>query len=378
MHQDTKMFGPADYKNVRKPLSEAATLPAHCYTDKDFFQREVERIFSTGWEFVGRTDELESQGDMILADSVRGASIVVRGADNELRAFANSCRHRGMRLKNDRGNCRKFICPYHAWHYDLNGRLKAAPGMQDVENFSLEDFSLESRRLEIWGGFIFINYHREAPSLIDSIGDLPRFTNQYRLDELNCVRRIEFDVHCNWKLIIENALEAYHTGIVHRNTLGAQASESIEAVGDWDALYVNSEVDKSIATMPGEASSMPFIKGLSGAAARGTYFSVIYPCTQIVFSQDCVWWLDIKPMAVDRSKLILGACFPRSSIALPDFDQRVLSYYSRWEKAIAEDNLIAEAQQRGQTSGVSQRGRFSLREHCVHKLANWVLDRVLD
>ena len=200
---------------------------------------------------------------------------------------------------------------------------------------------------------------------------------QYRLDELRCVRRVQFDVRSNWKPLIENALEAYHTGIVHRQTLGAQQSEPIDTQGGWDALYVGSDETKSIATMPGETLAMPFIEGLSGQATHGTWFTVIYPCTQIVFSQDCVWWQDIQPVSVDRTRVTLGSCLPHSTINLADFEQRVAPYYQRWDMATPEDNVIAEAQQRGQASGISLPGRFSAREHCVHALANWVLDRVL-
>ena len=371
------MFNPENYNSVRKPVLEAETLPAHCYTSQSFFDREVERLFAPAWQFVGRVDEVPETGDTVLLDTLAGSTIVVRGSDGQLRAFANSCRHRGTRLKNRAENCSDFVCPYHAWTYALDGSLRVAPGMQGVENFSLDNYSLQPRRLEIWGGFIFIHNQTSGVSLLDSLGDLPDFMRQYRLDELRCVRRVHFDVCSNWKLLIENALEAYHTGIVHRHSLGAQQSEPVDTQGGWDALYVRGAETKSIATMPGEKLAMPFIAGLRGKATRGTWFTVIYPCTQIVFSQDCVWWMELTPLAVDRTRITLGSCFPESTIELADFKQRVAPYYQRWDKATPEDNAIAEAQQRGQGAGISTRGRFSAREHCVHALANWVLDRVL-
>lgn len=372
------MFESNQYRNVRKPLLEAETLPAHCYTDVDFFAREVERIFRAGWEFVGRADELPAPGNTLVLDTVVGSTIVVRGKDGELRAFANACRHRGTRLQNCAEQRTSFICPYHAWVYDLDGSLRAAPGMNGVCNFSPDNYSLEPRRLETWGGFVFINHRNNAKPLLDTLGDLPDRMAQYQLNKLRCVRRVQFDVNANWKFIIENALEAYHTGVVHRDTLGAQASEQVHTEGGWDALFVPGGANKSIATMPGETQALPFVDGLNGDSLRGTFFTVIYPCTQIVFSQDCVWWLDIKPVSVARSTVTLGSCFPRSTVDLPDFEGRVEPYYHRWDRATPEDNAISEAQQQGQSAGVSARGRFSEREHCVHKLANWVLDQVLD
>ena len=372
------MFEAADYDSVRRPLLQAETLAAHCYTDDAFFAREIERIFKPGWQFVGHVDEIPNLGDTLVVDTVSGSSLVVRSVEGQILAFANACRHRATRLKNDAGNCRKFVCPYHAWSYDLNGDLRAAPGMQAVENFSLADYSLEARRLEIWGGFIFINHQNSSPALLETLGDLPSRMAQYRLDEMQFVRGVQFEVRGNWKLIIENSLEAYHTGIVHKNTVGAQGSESVKSKGEWDALYVFNDPDKSIATLPGEKVSMPFIDGLNSTALSGTYFTVIYPCLQIVFSQDCLWWLDIKPIGVNRSSVTLGSCFPRSTVQLPDFEKRVRPYYQRWDETFEEDKIIAEAQQLGQAADLHKRGRYSAREHCVHSFANWVLDRLLD
>ncbi|MEM7294774.1 MAG: aromatic ring-hydroxylating dioxygenase subunit alpha, partial [Pseudomonadota bacterium] len=372
------LFSPSHYRSVRRPLLEAETLPAACYTDPAFYAREVERLFAPQWELAGRIDEVPNPGDVIVLDSAAGSTLVVRAADGELRAFANSCRHRGTRLQDCSANQSRLICPYHSWVFGLDGSLQTAPGMQNAVGFSKEDFALEQRRLDVWGGFIFVNQNADAPDLLCTLGNLPEVVRDHPLDALRCTRRVEFDVASNWKLLIENALEAYHTGTVHRATLGAQPSSPVDARGDWDALYVPSDPDKSIATMPGELQSFPFFANLQGMPAAGTFFTVLYPCTQIVFAQDCVWWMDILPTAVDRSKVVLGSCFLDSVIAQPDFRERVEPYYHRWDSATPEDNAIAEAQQRGQAAGVKLRGRFSEREHCVHKLANWVLDRVLD
>lgn len=372
------MFDPNHYLQVRKPLLQAHSLPSHCYNSDEFFQREVEKIFSASWHFVGREDELAKTGSFLVVDTKVGSALVCRGADGELRGFVNACRHRGTRLKNTGGLCRNLVCPYHGWVYELNGELKAAPGMAEVENFDPTEFGLQPLRLETWGGFIFINHDSAAYDLKSWLGDLPQRMRSHRLDELRCVKRVEFNIKANWKFLIGNALEAYHTGMVHRNTLGAQDAEPEVTQGQWTALYVFGDDNKSIATLPGETLSMPFIPGLTGRALKGTWFTCIYPCTQIVFSQDCVWWLDFKPLTADHTRLTLGACFPQSSIDLADFEKRAKPYYQRWESATPEDNAIAEAQQLGCGAGLDLPGRYAAAEHCVHALDNWVLDRVLE
>ncbi|MGI9316007.1 MAG: aromatic ring-hydroxylating oxygenase subunit alpha [bacterium] len=371
------MFDSDTYKSVRKPLHLAETLPSHCYTSPDFFQREVEKIFSRSWHFVGREDELLMPGQFTVMDTVAGSALICRDRDKRLNAYVNACRHRGTRLKDKSGSCANFVCPYHAWTYELNGKLKSAPGMQGIEQFNREEYGLNPIRLEHWGGFLFANFSQNSPSLDEWLGNFKSVMRGHQPEELRCVRRMEFEVNANWKFVIENALEAYHTGSVHRSTLGTQKSESVEAYGQWDALFVLSDHGKSISTLPGEAQELPFMPFLDKKSRGGTWFSVIYPCTQIVFSQDCVWWLDIKPISVDRSSLTLGACFPQATIQMTEFESRVKPYYDRWLMATPEDNEIAEAQQRGHQSGLNPPGRFALSEHCVHRLDNWVLDSIL-
>lgn len=371
------MFEFDQYRNVRKALPSAETLPSHCYTSPEFFQREINTIFESSWHFVGRTDEISEPGQFLVVDNIVGSALVCRDKVGNLSAFMNACRHRGTRLKDQADRCRKFVCPYHAWTYGLDGALRSAPGMEDVANFVKTDYGLVSVHLDEWAGFLFINYCQNPPPLVDWLGNIVTVMKGHRPEDLRCIRRMEFDINANWKFVIENALEAYHTGSVHQSTLGAQQSRSIQTNGQWDALFVESELNKSISTLPGEPQALPFISALEGMSCKGTWFTVIYPCTQIVFSQDCVWWLDIRPVSVNKSKMTLGACFPQSTIDLPEFASKVEPYFKRWSSATPEDNQIVEAQQRGHQSASISPGRFALSEHCVHRLDNWILDRVL-
>lgn len=371
------MFKAEQYDSVRRPLPLAETLPSHCYTSPKFFRREVNNIFSKSWHFVGRVDEVAESGQFMVLDTIVGSALICRDGQANLNAFLNSCRHRGTRLKQREGRCANIVCPYHSWSYTLNGELRAAPGMEGVENFSKEDYGLRQVRLEQWGGFIFVNFCQNAPSLNEWLGNFKTIMSGHQPEQLQCIRRMEFEINANWKFLVENALEAYHTGTVHRATLGAQKSEPIQTEGQWDALFVLGDPDKSISTLPGATQALPFISSLDKKSRKGTWFSVIYPCTQIVFSPDCVWWLDIQPIETDRSKLTVGVCFPETTIKLPDFDRLVEPYYDRWLTATPEDNKIAEEQQRGHHSGLLPPGRYALSEHCVHRLNNWILDRVL-
>ena len=111
------LFDPQHYENVRLPHLEASTLLPWCYTSQDFYQREVERIFVKTWNFVGREDEIPNPGDYFTLEMFGESVIFIRNESGQVRAFANTCRHRGTCLLEGKGNCRTIICPYHAWTY---------------------------------------------------------------------------------------------------------------------------------------------------------------------------------------------------------------------------------------------------------------------
>jgi len=370
------IFDPVHYAKVRRPLLEAETLPHWCYTSQDFFDREIARIFLRSWNFVGRADEVPNPGDYLTADDLAGGPVlVVRGKDNEVRAFANSCRHRGARLLKGAGNCRRIVCPYHSWIYALDGALIGSSGMEDTIGFERADYGLVPVRLETWGGFMFVAFDPSCPSLMEYLGDLPQQFASYSFDDMLCTRRKEYDLACNWKLYLEN-IEVYHTTTIHRGSFGTQRADLETTRGQWDALHMPG--DETCAVLPGETTPFPQIATLRGKPKKGTYFTLIYPNALFSSTHDCFWWTVIYPKGPERSRLSLGFCFPKRTVALPNFNEIVQTYYRRWDLSIPEDDVAVQAQQEGLRSPLRGPGRLSSMEPVVHVFDNWVLDRVLD
>lgn len=368
------LFDPAAYRDLRRPLLEASTLPPGCYTSPEFFARERDGLFPAHWQFAGREEQLARAGDYLCHDAPGGPVILLRDRNGAIRAFFNSCRHRGARLLSGSGRCQRIVCPYHSWCYALDGRLVATPGMEEVEGFDPVDYPLVELTVECWAGFLFYHCQPDPPPLAEHLGNFVDYFASHRGDDLQFVGELEFDIESNWKLLAENALEAYHTGAVHRDTLGQQASRPIDCRGNWTGLLVEDE--QSVATMQGKDKPFPHIDGLDARARGGAFFTLVYPSTQFVFAQDCAWWLAFQPLAVDRTRLVIGACFPRATVALPEFEQRVELYFDRWRRATAEDNAICEQQQLGQRVERAP-GRFAASEFAVHAFDNWVIDQVL-
>ena len=369
------LFDSTHYEDVRRPLIEASTLPSWCYTSEAFYQREVEQIFLKQWNFAGRLDEIPDSGDYMSLDFCGESVIVIRGKDDVVRAFANVCRHRSARLLEGRGRCRTIVCPYHSWVYDLDGTLLRMKGMEQTAGFDPAENGLIPLQVESWAGFLFVSFANDVMPLEEHLGDMTEQYASYRFADMLCVRRRSYDLKCNWKLYIENAMEDYHTATVHKDSIGNQDCVPVSTKGQWAAIHL--EAADTIAVLTEDNTTLPHIENLSGLAAKGTYFSVIYPGTFFATHQDCMWWLQLLPHAPDRTTVVIGSCFPRSSIAREDFAREVLKYYARWDKALPEDNAISERQKQGLNSRSSRPGRLSYYEPCVHAIANWVLDQTI-
>jgi phenylpropionate dioxygenase-like ring-hydroxylating dioxygenase large terminal subunit len=317
MTKTPNMFDPKLYERVRRPTLEAEGLPPHCYISPEFYEREVERIFLKTWNFVGREDELAKPGDYRVFEIVGQSVIVLRDRARNLRAFANTCRHRGTRLLAGNGNCRSIACPYHAWVYDLDGRLISSLGMEETADFRAADHGLIPVRLEAWDGFLFVNFDDGAAPLAAHLGSLPQLFAPYKFPDMVCVRRREYELACNWKLYVENAMEDYHTPTVHRQSIGLQKTHLEEdGTGAWDAIFM--PAPRTIAVLEEDLpGAFPPIAGLSGRPAEGTFFSVIYPSTFFATTQDCMWWLQEAPHGPARTMRSRSCSRSASPRALP-------------------------------------------------------------
>ena len=382
MIAEAEIFDPRHYEAVRRPLLDAETMPPWCYTSHAFYRREVERIWHKVWNFIGAADRLRQPGDYFTLTFAGVPLIVLRDGEGRVRAFANSCRHRGSALLDGEGNCQLISCPYHSWAYRLDGTLAGSPEMHETHGFDPGDNALIPIRIESWGGFLFVNFDRDAAPLAGFLGDLPQKVAPYRLDEMACARRKEYLIDCNWKLFVENAKESYHIATVHRQTINKYASARTsgywveEAEGEYCITFA--QHDGSMALLKGD-NGFPTHEGLIGRReAGGTTAPLIYPSTYLACTIDCAWYLELHPLGPSRTRLIHGALFPKDRLARNDFEDVAKNYYKRWDITIEEDIVASERQQRGLDSPFARPGRFSHRERLVREIDNWILDRVLD
>lgn len=209
---------------TEQPGSLIATLPGHRYTDPENFRREQERIFEQEWFCAVRSADLERPGAYRTVSVGRESVLITRNRRGELRAFLNVCRHRGARLcTEESGEVRRALqCPYHAWTYDLDGRLTAAPNLARMPDVDRSGLGLHSVALREWLGCAWVCLAGQPPSfeetvvraVADRLGG-PEVIGHYGVEDLALGRRHTYDVAANWKLIVENFMECYHCATIH-------------------------------------------------------------------------------------------------------------------------------------------------------------------
>jgi phenylpropionate dioxygenase-like ring-hydroxylating dioxygenase large terminal subunit len=372
-----RLFDHERYRGIRRPIEAAETLPPECYTAEEFYRREVEQIFMKVWNLVGRLDYVPKPGDYFTIDLVGIPVIIMRGQDGQVRAFLNSCRHRGAKLLDGEGNCNFIRCPYHSWMYETNGKLRGAVGMQEAIDFRREDSGLIPIRLDTWFGFIFICFDRNAAPLADYLGDLDQYVRSYGFDTMVTVGRKTYELPTNWKLYVENSMEHFHLPTVHEKTIGNVQAEWSWVIGNpGNYLILHSKTERSRATLSGEAG-FERIPTLEGQAAQGAQYILIYPATVLGCDLDSMWFKQLIPDGPARMRNVAAFCHQRRSVERPDFNEILPRYNRRFDLVIAEDNFISVRQMEGINNPLARAGRLSKSEPLVHVIDNWVLDRVL-
>jgi choline monooxygenase len=216
---------PDTYDDVRaelarySPLPRAQTVPSAWFVEPRFAGLDREAVFGRTWQAVGHLGELSAPGCWLTADVAGEPVIVVRGADDVLRAFFNVCRHRGGPLATGPGCGRVLKCRYHGWTYTLEGTLRGVPQWDRVELFDRRDYGLVPVRVETWQGLIFVNLAADAPPLSHTFDEIATRTAALGLATLRHAARTTYDVASNWKVYVENFLEGYHVPIVHPELL---------------------------------------------------------------------------------------------------------------------------------------------------------------
>ena len=267
---------------------ELPPVPAARYADASFAALEREAVFGRSWLMVAHVDELPHPGDYRLVGQLPQPIAIVRGQDDRIRAFYNTCKHRGAALLVDpAGNTgRRMTCPYHSWSYSLEGELAGYPDAHNFTDLDRDCLSLSSIRCETWGPLIFVNLDPHAVPLLEFLAPVSQDLSEIAGLEgrLHLAHHTVREAPCNWKLPVDANIETYHVNTVHRNSAGRALEQSATGI----QLLRNGHSRMLIRFQEHVAASveMPFpsiVNGVGDLASSGTFSYHVFPNLSIVF-----------------------------------------------------------------------------------------------
>lgn len=294
-------------RNAELPDELAEATPPQIYTSPEFLEMELDEVFNHEWFCVGRIDEFENQGDYRTMTIGRDPVVVLRDRDDTLRAMSNICRHRMTTLLEGSGNLRgRITCPYHAWTYNLDGRLIGAAYMRD--NFDKKEVCLPQFQVEAWQGWVYVSLDPEATPLAPRLAMLSEHLDNYQLPKYRTLFRAEEIWDTNWKILVQNFTEGYHLFVAHAETIEpAMPTKLANAMhgAEGHSLYKQGRV-------PGKsyerASDMDVDNPLLTDEDRDTaVLSAVFPCHVMSVVAERTFWLSLQPHGTNQVKVLWGA-----------------------------------------------------------------------
>ena len=362
-------------KRIGRPHEASTSMPPDVYTREDFHALEIETIFHTGWHCIGRADELAEAGQYIAFRIADEPIFAIRGADGELRAFTNVCRHRLAELLKGTGTAGRIVCPYHAWVYDHEGRLVSAKYMPD--DFDPSTCRLREHHVATWGGWVYVSLADTPSPLEDALAPLTQEMAGYEAEnyELLFVEEEVWDT--NWKCMMENFSEAYHVFCLHTRT--------IEPFTPHDRIRYE----------PGGAGFFRFTQetaaDTAGTIYQGAGFGgrslserqkveipiiCVMPTHLLSLSPHRTFWLCVQPDGVSKTRLRWGISAYPGTVPDDEREAYIETMKTTHAEINREDRAVVESIYRGARSQFAESGRLATMELSTWEFQQYIAKKV--
>lgn len=345
------------------PFGRSTMLPRESYTSPDVLAWELRAFVAGSWACVGRTAELRAEGATQRALLVGDVPVLLTFQDDEVRAFANTCRHRAhVLLEDDQcSTSRSVLCVYHAWTYRLDGSLQGAPGFRDNESFDRLDHGLVPLPSVQWHGWLFVNATGTAPPFEDHLGALDELVAPYRPEDLVLGARHTYEIAANWKLVSENYHECYHCPLIHPELCAVSiptSGDNFARPGAWVGGTMEFRDGAETMSLDGTSGGVP----IEGAPQDRVLYVQLFPNLLVSGHPDYVMTHRVLPLAPDRTWIECSWYFPTA-----DVDPSYAVDF--WDLTNSQDWKACELVQRGVGSPHFAPGPFAPNEDAVHQ---WV------
>lgn len=344
-------------------------LEARYYTDPQLHARARESIFHRSWQFACHQSAIPEPGDYAAFSVADEDLFVVRQKDGSIGCFHNVCQHRGHQLVEGTGRSRVIVCPYHAWAYELDGRLRGAPGTHGLAGFDKSAVCLTPVRLETFCGFVFVNLEEDAAPMADCFAGVEAAIRALcpDIDDRIFAHQHDAREYCNWLVAVENYNECYHCKVVHPTFASGvidPRSYNIRAAFDGVKCLVHTAAAQS-----GDAAWYD-----TSGSDYGSFF--LWPAFSLqVYPSGLVNTYHWRPLAVDDTSVHRG-WYSRDGV-VDDTLQKVIDLDR--DTTFAEDLELVKRVQRGLRSRGYRPGPLVVNpaegidsEHSIAKLHDWM------
>ena len=362
--------------------SEWRTLPPKAYYSPELFELEKEHIFRAHWLCIGRADQVPNPGDFMALDVVGEPVVLLRDLQGDLRVLSNVCRHRWMKICAGSGNTRGLACPYHAWTYELDGKLRAAVEMSDSPGFDPRGVALPAIRHEVWQGFVYINLDGNAGPLCPQLTHIDTEIAEFELETWEVARTIEFDEYpWDWKVMQDNGECFHHVG-AHNKTFepnfparGAITRCEGSTIIQWCPAKVTRRVKGADGL---DYVPLYFTPKTGLTETQRTCFILLYvlPNFFIYLQPDYGVKLRVFPTGAGKIRMLTDFLVPPFARELPDFEERLDRAVAFFNLFNDEDYAVNSAVQKGlQSSWAGPAPLSHLEAHNQH-VARWIAEQL--
>jgi len=365
-----------DFSRAFLPVTEASHPPGALYHDERILELEKERIFRHDWLCLGRVEEIPEAGSYMTFRVVDEPILVCRRTDGTIAAYSNTCLHRGVEVASGRGKLSEFECPYHGWLYSLDGQLQGASYMRDTAGFDRRNCSLPKLPVATWDGWIFVSLNQEAEPFDLFIADFKEKFGYIGMGDLHLGLQRDVPLQCNWKLMVENFIDFYHIGVLHRNTIGRfmKTTDLPYELRREGRVFIN-EYDAGSHPQSGEVFVEPIVT-LKDKPPRFSQTGVLNPNINFFVRPDYVmlyssWPVDVKTMVMKQFIL-----FPQHIVQRDDFDDIVERFKVMSDRILGEDFAMVESLQNASKARYFEPGRMSRLEKGVQHYIRHNITRI--
>ena len=361
-------------ESAATPFERAHAMPASAYTCPEFLRREIDAIFAREWIMLGRASSLARPGDYVAAEIAGQPVLVMRGRDGALRAMSNVCRHRMSTLLEGKGNAQRIVCPYHAWTYDLDGSLVAAPAMERNACFRREEIALPPLRCEEWLGWIMVTLDTDAPPVAERLAGVHGLIEDYGLERYTETFRETFSWDTNWKILAENFMESYHLPRCHAGTIGRLSRlEEMDCPPGLPAFNYHTILkDDSLRI----ALAHPSNTRMKGDRRRTTFLLAVYPAMLVTLTPGYFWYLSLHPEGTGRVRVVFGGGMAPEFVEAPEAQADFARVKALLDKVNDEDKACTERVYRGVLAGDARPGPLSHLERPNHDFAQYLAEKL--